>query len=102
MWPGRNYKESFRYAIVGTCLVAVYLLMTIRPEGDGVIDDKVDKILSIVSVIVLTILLSLEWVRFVKQYVDFAIEEKLKDRKIVEIAIQEKIKKLEEKEQENG
>lgn len=93
MWPGRNHKETLQHAIIDTCGAIILFVFMVESSGD-----KYEKLIAAVSVIVITILLSLEWVRFIKQYVDFAIEEKLKERKIVEFAIQEKIKKLEEKE----
>ena len=88
-----SYKKILLSAVASTVLVVIFLIQMI---GDD--DGKGSSVILQFGTIALAIISSLNWIKGAKQYIDFAINEKLIERKIVEIAVQEKIKKLEEKE----
>ncbi len=72
MEQAKNYKKTLIGAITSTFLVVLILITMIRSkDGNG------DNVILLVVIMGLTITSSLQWVRFVKQYVDFAIEEKI-------------------------
>ena len=91
----KSYKNTLTGAIGTTIVVVALLLMNIRNTNKQ--NDPFD-FLNIVIFFMLVANAIWLWIKGTKQYIDFAIEETNKDRNIMNIAIQEKIKQLQEKE----
>ena len=68
----KNYEKTLIGAIASMFIVVISLIAMIRSKDS-------DNVILLVVVMGLTITTSLQWVRFVKLYVAFAIEEKLKE-----------------------
>ena len=66
----KSYKNTIVGAIVSTCLMVVSLIVMIESKDGG---GKI--LILLVPAMVLTIISSLQWVRFVKQYVDYRFQE---------------------------
>ena len=90
----KNYKNTLRGAVGTTFMIVVILLMIISNANKQ--NDTLD-FLNIVILVAMVASAIWFWIKVTKQYIDFAIEEKDKDRKIMNIALQEKIKQLQEK-----
>ena len=91
-----TYKKRMVSAIASTCIGVVFLMDLIKSsEGDGYkVFFESFNVFEIVISIIITVVVSAYWIRFVFAYVDFIIKEVRHERKMTEIAIQERIKRL--------
>jgi len=70
-------KKSMVCAVFSNLIVVWFLIFLVLLLTAGEVKSDIRKIILVAAILFMTLLASREWIKYVRQYVDFAIEQKL-------------------------